>query len=320
MTTEPAQSDLVHFSTAGLEAPECFVSWCRLMEELYPAGIAVRQPSEKPFFASVRGRQLLRTRVIWGSYGATLNHMQKEANDDLQLVINLKGSIVASQHGKDVHLDPGDACLMRRSEAYIVDRPLDGALVGVRVPCEDITPYSRAIDANLWRKIPRGTEGLSMLSRYVWMLDESEPLDNPQSLALVTSHIHDLVALVLGADREARETRVGLRAAQFKAIKAYVEQHISQGNLSPVTLAPRFGLSARTIQRLFEDNGVTFTEFVRDQRLLFAKRLLSSPRHRHKSVAEIALDAGFGDISHFNRDFRRRFDQTPSDVRNARQD
>ena len=178
-------------------------------------------------------------------------------------------------------------------------------------------PYSRNIDDSLWRKIPRGTVGLSMLSRYVWMLDESEPLDNPQSLALVTSHIHDLVALVLGADREARETRGGLRAAQFKAIRIYVEQHISQGNLSPATLAPRFGLSARTIQRLFEYNGMTFTGFVRDQRLLFAKRLLASPRHRHKSVAEIALNAGFGDISHFNRDFRRRFDLTPSDVRGA---
>jgi AraC-like DNA-binding protein len=32
-------------------------------------------------------------------------------------------------------------------------------------------------------------------------------------------------------------------------------------------------------------------------------------------VSSIALDAGFGDISYFNRAFRRRYGATPSDVR-----
>ncbi|MBY0333326.1 MAG: helix-turn-helix domain-containing protein [Acetobacteraceae bacterium] len=31
-------------------------------------------------------------------------------------------------------------------------------------------------------------------------------------------------------------------------------------------------------------------------------------------VIDIALDAGFGDVAHFNRLFRRRFAMTPSDM------
>jgi AraC-like DNA-binding protein len=44
-----------------------------------------------------------------------------------------------------------------------------------------------------------------------------------------------------------------------------------------------------------------------------------SRQHRHAAmtVNAIALVAGFGDLSHFNRSFRRRYGATPSDVRAA---
>jgi AraC-like DNA-binding protein len=32
-------------------------------------------------------------------------------------------------------------------------------------------------------------------------------------------------------------------------------------------------------------------------------------------IATIAFDVGFGDLSHFNRQFHRRFGATPTDVR-----
>jgi len=35
------------------------------------------------------------------------------------------------------------------------------------------------------------------------------------------------------------------------------------------------------------------------------------------AIIDIAFAVGFGDVSHFNRVFRRRFDETPSGVRAA---
>ena len=32
-------------------------------------------------------------------------------------------------------------------------------------------------------------------------------------------------------------------------------------------------------------------------------------------ISAVAFDAGFGDLSYFNRTFRRRYDAAPSDVR-----
>ena len=51
------------------------------------------------------------------------------------------------------------------------------------------------------------------------------------------------------------------------------------------------------------------------QRLRRASRLLRDPRWRDRSVREIAETAGFGDLSYFNRAFRRHFGARPSELR-----
>jgi AraC-like DNA-binding protein len=45
-------------------------------------------------------------------------------------------------------------------------------------------------------------------------------------------------------------------------------------------------------------------------------RALTIPRLRQRSIGDIVFDAGFGDLSYFNRAFRRRFGLSPSEVRN----
>jgi AraC-like DNA-binding protein len=68
---------------------------------------------------------------------------------------------------------------------------------------------------------------------------------------------------------------------------------------------------------LFEEEDTTFTEFVLERRLDRAHRMLADPRSADRNISTIAFDAGFGDLSYFNRTFRRRFGRTPSDVRAA---
>ena len=46
-----------------------------------------------------------------------------------------------------------------------------------------------------------------------------------------------------------------------------------------------------------------------------ARRLLVDPRIASRTISAIAFDVGFGDLSSFNRAFRRAFDATPSDIR-----
>jgi AraC-like DNA-binding protein len=77
-------------------------------------------------------------------------------------------------------------------------------------------------------------------------------------------------------------------------------------------------LSPRYIHMLFEGEGTTFSTFVREQRLLHARNMLRSPRYGGQAISSIAFAAGFGDLSHFNRSFRRRFGASPTELRLAR--
>jgi AraC-like DNA-binding protein len=46
--------------------------------------------------------------------------------------------------------------------------------------------------------------------------------------------------------------------------------------------------------------------------------LLSDPRLADRTIGSIAFDVGFGDLSYFNRTFRRRYGATPGEIRQSR--
>jgi AraC-like DNA-binding protein len=71
------------------------------------------------------------------------------------------------------------------------------------------------------------------------------------------------------------------------------------------------------VQMLFESEGTTFSGYVLEQRLTRAHRMLTDLGLRNWTISAIAFEVGFGNLSYFNRVFRRRFGATPSDTRTS---
>jgi AraC-like DNA-binding protein len=128
------------------------------------------------------------------------------------------------------------------------------------------------------------------------------------------------MALALGATPDGAELALGrgVRAARLNAIKAYICENLAMHDLSVQSVAAHHGLSPRYIHMLFDGEGTTFSTFMREQRLLHARNMLRSPRYGGQAISSIAFAAGFGDLSHFNRSFRRRFGASPTEIRLAR--
>jgi len=104
------------------------------------------------------------------------------------------------------------------------------------------------------------------------------------------------------------------------AIKQDIDRYLDQPDLSVSALAARHRCTPRLVQRAFEMAGTTFTEYVLMQRLERARGMLMDPRFNDEKISTIAYDAGFADVSYFNRVFRRSYGASPSDVRaHARQ-
>jgi AraC-like DNA-binding protein len=136
---------------------------------------------------------------------------------------------------------------------------------------------------------------------------------------LTAQHMVDLVGLLLGADAEHASLARGRghAAARLDLMRADVMAGLGRNDLCLSEVAIRSKLSPRQAQRLFEQAGTTFTEFVLEQRLLLARKLLGDPRAMARKISDIAHSSGFSDLSYFNRAFRKRFGATPSELRAA---
>ena len=132
-------------------------------------------------------------------------------------------------------------------------------------------------------------------------------------------HLLDLVAAALGPTAEGREIIAGrgLKAARLRAVLAEIARRFGSPGLDVDAIASRLGLSRRSVQRLLEETGKPFTEHLTECRLQRAHAMLGDPAFSHLRIIDIALASGFGDVSHFNRLFRRRFGDTPTGARTA---
>jgi AraC-like DNA-binding protein len=156
-----------------------------------------------------------------------------------------------------------------------------------------------------------------MLIRYLDLARRDNVVTTPELAAAFTDHVCDLLALALGPTRDAAEqarTR-SLPAARLQAIKDDIAYNLCRPDLSVHSVAARHSVSVRYVQRLFEEIGWTFTQFVMEQRLTAAHKALAA--RSDVPIHGIVYDLGFNDLSYFNRSFRQRFGCTPSDVRNA---
>ena len=270
-----------------------------------------------PFFTEGRMIALpgLALSDITTSAGRTRRGVQHLADDQCLLSACLDGASAVSQCGREATIGEGSAAMTVGAETATMDFSRS-RFVSLRVPLTAMKALVQDVEDRLARPVARDTEALKLLLGYAGVLCGAPLLATPQARHMAVTHVHDLVALVLGAASDGAELAKGrgLRAARLQAIKADIEQELGR-DVSLAKIAARHRLPLRYIRRLFEEEGTTFTEFLLSRRLAHAHRMLLSPRAVHLKVGVIAAEAGFNNLSYFNETFRRRYGATPSDVR-----
>jgi AraC-like DNA-binding protein len=133
--------------------------------------------------------------------------------------------------------------------------------------------------------------------------------------SIIRRHIIDLAVLAATTRCSIGESSASaVVATRLAAALDYIASHFSDPELSLAKVAQSLSISPRYLQRLLESSGTSFTAHVTELRLKHAFMLLTAHCGKGR-ISDIALQAGFSDISHFNRLFRSRFGGTPSDVR-----
>lgn len=239
-----------------------------------------------------------------------------DGNDDVVLAINRSGSVVVNSNGREQSLGDGEAIVLSGGEAASFHRTSLGRSFALRVPRTMFESTVVSLDDALMRPISSDRGALKLMEDYArWLLNAGN-IDH-QLLNISVRHIQDLLALTIGPTADFADTARtrGLRAARLKLAKSFIVAHSSRRDLSVSAVATSLSVTPRYVQRLFEADGTTFSEFLTGQRLARARRLLCEPSSSPTAISTIAYDVGFGDLSYFNRCFRRQYGVTPREVR-----
>jgi AraC-like DNA-binding protein len=237
-------------------------------------------------------------------------------NDDPVIVVNQSGSATYRQNGHETSVGPGDVILTTNGLAGTAFAHTARGLVNWRVSRALIAPLVANFDEAIGKLISRDNPALPFFLSYLDILNDGRSLADPGLRRAVTTHMLDLGALMLGARADAAEVanKRGVVAARMRSIKTHILSQLGNPELTAAAVALKHGISASYVRKLFEGEGTSFTEFVLAHRLAAAYRMLTDPRFVDRSISRIAHDAGFNDISHFNRSFRRAYGASPSDV------
>jgi AraC-like DNA-binding protein len=308
----------LRFTTRGVPVP----SRRRALYELRERGLLPLEPLTgcAPRVDLVKWR-LPGASVLSGTFaGVRQGGESRPAGPDGELFfgINVSGASLAGQRGREITVAAGDAIAVDPDTGpFSVLRPAPARMIGLRVPRRSVLADPGNRGATPLRLVPAGTAALQLLTGYLRSALSSPVLSSAVLADAVVSHTTELIALSLdpGCAAAPPASARGVRAARLAAVRADIERHLTDGSLSAAALAARHGISTRYLHKLFEDEEMTYGQFVLDRRLALAYRRLRDPRFATRTISSIASDAGFGDLSYFNRTFRRRYDITPSGAR-----
>jgi AraC-like DNA-binding protein len=308
------------FSTDSFPEHERVTAWREVFGRTI-LKIEVAPRSNDGFQAQARilhapGLGVIRSRTSAVEMGNTRSLI---TSDDISLGSVLTGRWSASQFGRTVELHPGDGVLMSNADLGRISLLEECRFVTFGLPREAVAPLLPDIGALFARRIPADNPAFQMLLHYLKLAEQDILATDPALRSAFIGHIRDLLALTLGATRDAAEQARGrgLAAARLRTIQDDIHKRFGRADLSIHDLAARHGVSARYVQRIFEESGSTFTQYLAEQRLAAAYKALGRTVSERMPISTIAFDCGFSDVSHFNRLFRQRFGCTPSDVRNA---
>ena len=316
---ESAGLHVSRFSTASYRPHERIAAGSEALSRHCGVRIDVNSRFAEDFRSTAKITRASTLNLIEGSTSPNRQESSRGSivNDDVTFAGVMTSRWGVSQLGRSPDLHPADWTLISNSDVSLITVPEEGRHLGFSVPRAAIKPLVPDIGATFARRIPASSPALQMLMRYLDLARRDNVVTTPELAAAFADHVCDLLAFALGPTCDAAEqarTR-GLAAARLQAIKDDIADNLDRPDLSVHSVAARHSLSVRYVQKLFEESGCSFTQYVIEQRLTAAHRaFVERPA---VPINAIVYELGFSDLSNFNRAFRRRFGCTPSDVRHG---
>lgn len=308
---------MIHFSTGMNSSADSIDHW-RDIYARHLLKVDLTVVGDAPFTSTFTLQQFGDVGVVAGQCSGAVFHRRAEMidSDDLLLMIHLGAAGGAVQGHRETSLRPGDATLLSGADTGESIHPEGVEFLNLRLPLRAMNALTAEIGEALVRPIPRENPALVLLTHYIRILARDGFVQAEGLGRSIARHICDLSALAIDpGPRSARATRASLGRVRLQAIKSDLREHLGWNGVSIGWAAARQRVSPGYVRKLFASEHGSFSDFLLQERLSAARQRLEDHRLAGRTISYIAYGCGFGDLSYFNRCFRRRYGATPSDIR-----
>ena len=239
-----------------------------------------------------------------------------DERDAVFAVLCLDGSMLCSQGDAIVRIGTGEGVLCDSVGPGGLRMETATRCWALKVARADLAKAVPHIKSFAGLKLNTGM-AIKLLARYLDGLQGGDAVADAREARVFGEHLLDLIAMAIGAENEVRQLaeRRGVRAVRHAAVLREIERNLDDSQLSATLVAEKLGVTPRYVHFLLEESGRTFSEHVLVGRLKRVEELLGDPELSNLKISAIARQAGFTDMSYFNRCFRSHLGNTPTGYR-----
>jgi AraC family transcriptional regulator, positive regulator of tynA and feaB len=308
----------MEWSTRTIAADRPFGSWAEDLADAF-VRLEPRKIAEQPFQGTisrtdVASIQISRVEATKHVVMRLRSHIARSISDVYFVNLQLDGVGRYTQRGHEQICGPGDLAVVDTTEPFEIANCRNFSLFCFAVP-RRLLPSALAERPRFRLSATEAGRALSRtLAGHAELCLRSEP--NSGISGFGAQHVVDLISHAPGIFEERPPERAG-RSVLLSMMIDHIERHADDPELGAATLALKFHCSQRYVHKLFATTGRSLGEHINALRILVCTRNLLDHAHRRATIAEIAFNAGFRDISYFNRLFKRSSGLAPREFRRA---
>jgi AraC-like DNA-binding protein len=261
------------------------------------------------------GETLTLTRTHWGRMSSvrTDRMAARSSADNLMLFcVYMAGRGCVRQHDRCAELTAGAGVLTEARSRYERISPSETWRMSLRFPRQLLPLRTTELTEGCARSMDPAAPAMQMLTAYLDRLFEAaDDLTTPQRLHAGRAAI-EMLAMALRGVTPSVPGGDGPDGLLLEMMRTHVREHLADPHLRVEELARRHHVSVSHAYTLFELIGTTPGAYLREERLLAARAMLSDRGHDRLTISAIAAAVGYLDLRTFERAFRRRYGMTPS--------
>jgi AraC-like DNA-binding protein len=320
----PTANVLARFkiSTDAFAPADRFDRWLDAVQKRV-VGVDIQAPDKATFRSDLDVLQLANvtytTRASSPHSVMRTARLLRDGDNSFALTLCADTPMFAKCGDAEAALRPGSCFLFSLAQAGGLRLPTGGRTCSVIFSREVALSMVGAPERIAGRVIKVGDPSISLLRAYLNSLEDLRESVTSSLALLVDQQVRELIAHAINpaSDLARSGTYGGIKAARLRTVLETVATNLSNPSLGSEMVGKRLGVSGRYVQQLMESAGYSFGAYAREARLERSRSLLQDPLYALKRIVDIAEMAGFTDLSHFNRDYRQRYGQTPSDTRHG---